>query len=397
MPGLPDFIPQTPPLGDPQSPPPYLFDGVEVQSYSVLAEASKLTALCDRFLNKVAADNGANFRILPITGFGKGLVNVQLLHYPKMYSATPGFENLGFTFQNELLVSIPVVRTTSLGLPVAVGIFVPYLWVDNAWSLITGRDVVGFPKSDGQFTMPQNIWDTDGCEVAALASDTTTGGAIGQQIIFKTRKTAATPFVRAQQANMAARHVPGKPFGLLAPDMARPLWPFGPVDLLFNSGELVAAESGIRDMLHASAGLGARCYALKQLRDPEDPYKACYQAIVEGHTAIRRFHQGGLLPETELEIPGFLTPDIIAQLGIVANGDKVSPVFGFWSNSDLALRDLKNLVERCGTGGSARPAASPCFDILRASVCGTLMFYKGMAEAWLDVMDDCIRPDRGKN
>ena len=61
-----------------------------------------------------------------------------------MFSTAPGHEQLGYSSQHELMFSIPVVFTNLFGIPLAVGMFVPHICVDEAFSMITGREVVGF-------------------------------------------------------------------------------------------------------------------------------------------------------------------------------------------------------------------------------------------------------------
>lgn len=389
----PDFIVQTPPLGDPQSPPPYKFDDVGLQMYSVLADASRLRAVCDRCLNSVIARAGGTSRVEPIAGISNGIVNIQLLRYPKIYSTAPGYENFGYTSQNELLISIPVVKRNALGIPVAVGLFAPFLWVDNAWSLITGRDVVGFAKTMGDFAVPGELWETDGCAVRTLGTSQASNGKIDKETLLSTGTVSMTPYMRPARARAVNPHDRNDkaPFGLLPDEEAIPLWPFGDIDRLYASNEFAAADPATLALMNAGAGMAVRSFALKQLRDASSPTRACYQAVIEGRSLVSGFTHGGLLPTTNITLSKFLFPNVIDQLGIAAQGDLISPLFGYWYRADFVLDDLVAEAEHCG-GSSRVPAMPGCLPLLTTGVLTTLRFYQGMANAWLQALESCVPP-----
>lgn len=388
-----DFIVQTPPQGDPQSPPPYKFDTVGLQMYSVLADASRLRATCDRCLNSVLAQAGSGTRIRPIAGISNGIVNIQLLRYPKIYSTAPGYQNFGYTSQNELLISIPVVKLNALGLPVAVGLFAPFLWVDNAWSLITGRDVVGFAKTMGDFAVPGEIWETDGYAVRALGSSQVGSSKVDKETLLETSTVALTPYqqpISARALALPDRGDSDAPFGLLPDEEAIPLWPFGDIDRLYASNEFAAADPATLELMYASAGMAVSSFALKQMRDAREPARACYQAVIEGRSLVTGFTHGGLLPTTDIRLSKFLFPNVIDQLGLAANGDVISPLFGYWYRADFVLDNLHAEAELCGGSGAGAPALPGCLPTLTGGVLGALRFYQTMARAWLQVIDGCL-------
>lgn len=367
--------------------------------YSALADASRLQAICNRCLNSVISAAGGSYRIEPVTGLNRGIVNIQLLRYPKIYSVAPGHESFGYTSQNEMLVSFPVVKKNALGLPVAVGMFAPFLWVDNAWSLITGRDVVGFAKTIGDFTVPAKLWQTNGCIVRTLGSSQFNAGKIDKEILLQTHQTTAMPFklpISAYSAQPPGSRDDDQPFGLLPDEQALPLWPFGDIDALYASEQLMGVEATTIELMKASAGLSVRSYTLKQLRDGQQPGKACYQAVVEGRTTVNNFRYGGLLPESVIRLSQFKMPNIIDQLGLVAQGDEIKPLFGFWYESGFRLGSLANLAEHCG-GQSNAAAGGGCLELATLGLHTTLRFYRGMASAWLRALDSCAPPPRCRN
>ena len=389
MTGLPDFIVQNPPLGDPQSPPPYRFDDVGIQMFHVAADGAKLDALCDVFLNTIAVQNNLPYRIHPLNGSAPGIVNVELLRYGRMYSTAPGHEQMGYSSQNELLFSIPVVLTNLFGIPLAVGMFVPQICVDQAFSMITGREVVGFPKVAGEFVLPNELWKVDGCVVSTLAADPYSASShIDFKPLLETRLATFAPLAPSSSAFRAARVDPDDN-AQLPDEEARPLWPFGPIDELYGRRDSpYAVDERVLNLLTQSAGIGLTSYSFKQFRDAELPDKACYQALVEGRTDIYQFGAGGLLPATDITIHEYASIKIVEQLGLEAQGTTIKPLFGIWYNADFTLNNLQNLTTRCGglIGNPRQP--HNCLQIWADSTRSILGFYQGMARAWIKAIDE---------
>jgi len=386
--GLPDFIVQNPPLGDPQAPPPYRFEDVGIQMFHVAADGAKLQAVCDTFLNTIAAQNNLPYRLNPLNGNSLGIVNIELLRYGRMYSMAPGHEQMGYSSQYELVFSIPVVLTNPLGIPLAVGIFVPHICVDDAFSMITGREVVGFPKVAGKFEMPSNLWEVDGCVVSTLAADSYSANSrIDFKPLLETQLAGFAPMAPWSSTLRAAQVGPNDN-GALPDEEARPLWPFGPIDELYGRESQFAVDERVLNLLTQSAGIGLTNYSFKQFRDAEFPDKACYQALVEGMTSVYQFGAGGMLPDTDITIRDYASIRIIEQLGLEAQGTTIKPLFGIWYRADFTLNDLKNLTTRCGgLVGSPRPPHN-CLQLWASSARSVLGFYQSMAEACIKAIDD---------
>lgn len=395
MTGLPDFIVQNPPLGDPQAPPPYRFEDVGIQMFHVAADGAKLEAVCDTFLNTIAAQNNLPFRLHPLNGSAPGVVNIELLRYGRMYSTAPGHEQMGYSSQYELMFSIPVVLKNLFGFPLAVGMFVPHICVDQAFSMITGREVVGFPKVDGEFEMPTEIWEVDGCVVSTLATEPYSANSpVEIKPLLETRLATFAPLAPFSSALRAARVGPDDN-GSLPDEEARPLWPFGPIDELYGRDSQFAVDERVLNLLTQSAGIGLTNYSFKQFRDAELPEKACYQALVEGSTNVHQFGAGGMLPDTDITIHEYASIKIIEQLGLDAQGTTIKPLFGIWYNADFTLQDLQNLTTTCGPSiGNPRPPHN-CLQLWATSARSVLGFYQGMAEACIKAIDD-IDPYGGR-
>ena len=147
---LPPFIEQD---GDPQVPPPYKFPGVSIRSFRLEADLDALTTLCDKLLNGVGTLAQRGFEYRPILPF----VDLEVLTYPRMESEVPKHRDKGFTSQHELYFRLLVAKIEQIiGIPVPteIAVFIPYIFVDNNWSVVAGREVIGYPKVRASFELP---------------------------------------------------------------------------------------------------------------------------------------------------------------------------------------------------------------------------------------------------
>jgi len=362
MTDLPEFLVQNPPLGDPQSPPPYRFEDVGISIYVVEADGQKLQASCDYFLNRVLARNNSPYRVAPLRGNDLGLAYIELLRYGRMYSAAPGHERLGYSRQNELLVAIPVVLKNRLGMPIAVGTFTPIVIVDQGLSLVTGRDVAGFPKIDGTLELPDDPWSDRVRSVSTLAIKTYASDTqVRLRPLLKVRQTADTWETRSfKSVEGQSQTAEPKNDHRIRIDDAKYVWPFGPVDRLFSEASRYAVDGRIHKLLKESAGARLASFGLKQFRDAEIPDRACYQEIVRSDTRVVGFHGGGVLPSTEIEIHRYDSIDIADSIGIYRQGQIVKPLLGFWYHADFNLTDFENMTSRSGRG--RRTDYPDCYD-----------------------------------
>ena len=64
------------------------------------------------------------------------------------------------------------VRRGPIPVPEYLGLYVPYIFVDNQYSAIGAREVYGFRKSLGEFSMPKDFSKPDGFSTSTLAFKT---------------------------------------------------------------------------------------------------------------------------------------------------------------------------------------------------------------------------------
>src|SRR3954451_23908039 len=130
---------------DPAIPPPYDFPEITMRSFRLPARVANLQALCDKYLNiGTLEDRGFEYRAL------FGFVDMELVTYPTMMFAQEPFSGWGFASQQELYFRFFVWKFISLGgilFPDPIPeLFFPFMFVDNSWSMTSGRAVLVFPK-----------------------------------------------------------------------------------------------------------------------------------------------------------------------------------------------------------------------------------------------------------
>lgn len=121
-----------------QSPPPWFFPGTVLRGFALPASLERLDEWCRTMLNGVTDDV---FTPAAPAAF------LYVVHYPRM--VVEGYEELGFSVQNEYFLMFPVVRLLEGLVPIELGWTFPFMGVDNGMSAISGQTVVGLPKTLG--------------------------------------------------------------------------------------------------------------------------------------------------------------------------------------------------------------------------------------------------------
>jgi Acetoacetate decarboxylase (ADC) len=297
---------------DPQIPPPYDFPGVTIRSFRLNADVGRLQALCDRCLNIGSlAARGFEFRaLLPF-------VDLEFLTYPRMSYGVPPYSEWGSATQQELYFRFFVAKYVLVGgwflLPAPViTSFFPYIFVDNSWSLITGREVIGFPKllADFHDGGPDGPYPID---AATLTIDSLSPSATVKMRNFVTISAAATTSPVAVQNS----------------------WALSEGDLAMLKAASVLQEAVAPGIL--------RSIHLRQLRDLRSPEQACYQSIVEGEFTARNFRAFSM-PPAEILLKRHDTLSIAATLGLGAD-ERLRPISQFAATCDLRYTGAATIFE----------------------------------------------------
>ncbi|UCE63149.1 MAG: acetoacetate decarboxylase family protein [Nitrospirota bacterium] len=298
---LPQFIEQH---GDPQIPPPYSFPKVQVFSFTLRADPFSLLELCNTHLNFGMSLNGA----IDQNGFGytplAPMVDLEVLTYPNMFSeydfGSPPFKGRGYIWQNELYFRVWVVKwIKTFGIPHTTGeieMFIPYIFVNNAWSVITGREVIGYPKVLASF---------DG-----ITKDSTSNRITMSTHVYDVydRDTELTERPVVEIVLPADPIDPNLPTDI--PELA---WPWGRVADVFNLDQLDdLVFTGLLDIL---GGLNFRTIQCKQSRDAETPEMACHQSLIQAELEVTRGDFNFLKP-AKININSYASLRIADELGL---------------------------------------------------------------------------------
>ncbi len=135
--------------------PPFVFRDVTARVFPVKANIARLQGFCNEYLNMDIPPRIAHFRP------GVPYVYVTVLNYGKMSVESIRAQNLGWVSQHEVIFLVPLTRWREVrGLLVFQDwAFVsPFIFVDDALSQTTGREVYGWPKVAAELEADIPLW-----------------------------------------------------------------------------------------------------------------------------------------------------------------------------------------------------------------------------------------------
>jgi len=278
---------------DPEIPPPYDFPNMSIMSFRLAANVANLQNLCDQLLN-IGSLSRRGFEYRAVAGF----VDMDIVTYPKMLFDHAPYSGWGFASQQELYFRFLIwkhepIPGTGVLFPADIPEWTfPFIFVDNSWSMISGRNVIGFPKVMAQF-YPTPVHDPSPFDITVSA------------LALKTYSTATQldwqPIVEIK---------PDK--GTSSP--ARGNWPWIGLDgLVFPTLEPYL-EAFLATVPTAFSSVG-----LKQFRDAPSLTNACYQAVVATHFAPYGIGTPTPLPAATVKVKQYASLDIPGSLGFAAN------------------------------------------------------------------------------
>jgi hypothetical protein len=312
---------------DQQMPPPYNFEDVTIWSFPLFADLTKVQDIINRYLGGSSDPGSVRFELITSTSqdvANNTLVYMTVLDYGKMRS------DWGYLSQKEFYFALPMIRTG--GDVQDIVLFVPYIFVDNSWSMICGNTVVGFPK--------QLAWFRIG---GSLRNPYPIG--IDTQVFVK--RGPDTPQTWQSLAQISSR------FALGAIPSGRSLWPFGDIDQLYGPSGAFPVSSRIFDLF--TFRLQQATYdavQLKQFLNAQQPPppkakpkpKASYKARVSFTMQIQAGGTWGFLPAASVSLPAYDSLTIAADLGLIKTGRAYHPVLPFWISCNFNCQDAKEIA-----------------------------------------------------
>ena len=407
-------------LADLASCPPFLFREVTSRVFPIRANIARLYTFCDQYLNLDIPDTLVHFRpSLPY-------VYMMVINYGSMSAASARAQNFGWVAQREVTFTVPLERwvrdeATCAWRFVDWACVSPFIFVDDALSLSTGREVYGWPKVLAEVSADVPLWASNPRAPTRLFSlrtpiiaDLYDGAGETMRELLQVDRDSVPRFTEIPPDP----DNPWNPLSVLAGSARSALGLMEDAfDMLVRPGargyrhgwDLPAlapmcrvAGRNLRSFLpqvrgllgpsgrHAgdSGGLGIDMITLKQFRDAGDPAQACYQALVSSRMSIDRVNRCGLLGDYNLlrgdpsggyaiRIHRYAAQPIVDCLGLHVNRsethdgtavDVLKPTFPFWTDVDLRYGTGETLAWRaqCAhpdahcTGWQVDKAAAPC-------------------------------------
>jgi hypothetical protein len=203
----------------------------------------------------------------------------------------------------------------------------PYMIVDNVFAMAIGREVYGFPKSIGQFVIPESAKDVDYCSVSTFGikhyGPDSEGGLFPWIEVTRTSSRATDPMEKVWTSMV---------------DLLK--------DVYIATGHRTSFGSEIRtDFNTAVAWMRGEIgmVFLKQFRDVAQLDRACYQSVNLVTAQVVGFHGAGVLAgDYEINIQDLDSHPIRADLGLPSEGS-IRPTMSFWVEFDFNVAAGKSL------------------------------------------------------
>jgi hypothetical protein len=219
----------------------------------------------------------------------------------RVTSQTPPYDQRGGVCEPQVAVWIPVAIRDPASEHEWFAMFIPYIWLDNAMSLATGRELFGYPKAWGWPEFPAQdgarSWKLD-----VFGVEYQPDALAGRHPLLQITETKSLEGAAAADITSlaeVARHVVGR---LFHPSLGHLL------------GDIEVTESLTADLL---AERMPNVF-LKQVRDVCDGDRAALQQITALDYRIVRMSAAPLLYEHELQVSELDSHPVGAELGLAS-------------------------------------------------------------------------------
>jgi hypothetical protein len=280
--------------------PPAPFDslGARVTGFVARADGEKLDALCRKVFTE---PSGGQVDVCAVGDH----VMLTWGTIERVVSMDAAFRDVGAVREPQVCIWVPVVRVTrdEGGAAVAqrFAVFLPYIWVDNAMSLATGRELFGYPKAWGWITVPDGdgprAW---GCDAFGL--DFGGGEVAGRRPLLQ---------ITEGDAHDDGEDGPLEDFFDFAQDVARRLFDR-------HDDEVRLSFRLARDLWGDLRAHAFPHLFLKQVHDVCDGDAAALQQITEARYTVRNAHARPLLREFDLTVHPLDSHPVITELGLTS-------------------------------------------------------------------------------
>jgi hypothetical protein len=284
---------------------PYLQKNAQLSALLFPADLSALTALCDQTLNAIP---NSPFTYQPL------ISNVLVVCANMLVSSLDERDSgVGLIPESEIgfwLLTVASRRTATGLVPDHLAWFIPYLFVDEANSIATGREVYGFNKQAGAFAQTSQALTLSVTGFRRFGPDTVAQTEPLLEVTLPLDKSAQSQWNDWETAKTAL---------------------VGSI----RSGAGSGPDNGIVEFASHAALQNIPLAFIKQLRHAADPQKAAYQAVLETPMQIQSFHGGGFFAgRGEMKIQPLESHPLAQKLGLKENQ---ASALGAWLNVDFVL------------------------------------------------------------
>ncbi|MEQ8346837.1 MAG: NAD(P)-binding protein [Sneathiellaceae bacterium] len=306
--------------------PPAPSSGRDTSFYSFPFTADK--AACQGFLDRSynLAAGYTRFRAM------LDLVFLNIVQVEKTGALVPPYDTEGFMPETDIgfWLLVGSYKPHAL-LPEAIGWVPAYLFVDNAWTTLSGREIWGLPKYVATMDLPP---------AGPASAGPFAVSALAIRNFRPTAQAQVQPVLKLTGTQMKV---------LQLDDIARTAWDAAAA--LESFKRLCAAADGglLQDLLDRpgmppfiGAGIkGFPVYYLKQARTADSATAACYRALLQGPLTLTGLHDAGLLDGSwTLEMEALDSLPFIRDLGLGTPKDgrlAVTARTGFWGRIDFEI------------------------------------------------------------
>jgi hypothetical protein len=298
---------------------PGVTDDMLMYNFVMEGDYDKMQRTVDQRLNAVIQDDSVRYFVL-----SNHMIAV-LSHIRRGAKPEKDYPKPGLASEKAFQIFIPMAECmkNSRGEWVAqrMTMFIPYILLDNFFNLITGREQVGFPKSQAWVTLSDDPEKATEFKVDAFGFKVFDH----QNPVYGEYQTWMT----ARQINRAAAREKGEwKTHNDAWDAIKDTFKRIPSEEERIGLPFVVRE--LEDLAHKKVDL----VFLKQFRDVADPLTACYQAITDCPGKITRFYKGWWMDGVyEFEFEDFASFPIAEELGLPK---KLTAKHAFWCLVDMA-------------------------------------------------------------
>lgn len=336
---------------------PFRFPDATIRVLPLLADAEKLQAFCDAYLNASVGSTSYRFEA------AGPYVYLTIWSFDRMWSER---DDIGEWAHRAVRFSLPIRwYDRGSGNLLSMALLSPFTYADTETGTHTGREVFGLPTVHAVIRSPERRW------LDSTDPSHDTGGLLELDAVV-------LPALFAGQEMREMRLVDVLHGDVLPPGVettwmeVAETWGHRLKADLERKQALAAEDPSRLGALKALAlellgnGKPFNEITLKQFRAVKDPTKACYQALVRTSTVVDRLHD---LREIErqlhVRIRRYASQPIVDTLGLVVKKTEVTddgvaqvlePIRPFWLRADLRLEHTDNLLERTMGSLAMQPA-----------------------------------------